>query len=107
MLPIIAALGMAAAAQAASPDLAARLERRADHAEARYHLGMLYNNGIGVAKDPRRAFALFRKAAEAGDPLALSSVRHAMASNISSRRRPIETLAGSYRARAPGKPGRA
>jgi hypothetical protein len=48
-----------------------RLERRAaaGNAEARYHLGMLYNNGIGVPRDPRRAFAFFRAAAEAGDPL--------------------------------------
>jgi len=56
---------------APAPDLPNRLERRAEtgSAEARYHLGMLYNNGIVVAKDPRRAFALFRAAALAGDPL--------------------------------------
>lgn len=69
----IAAAALAACSQAPaqSPDLAQRLERRAaqGHSEARYHLGMLYNNGIGVARDPRRAFAHFRAAAEGGDPL--------------------------------------
>jgi hypothetical protein len=66
-----AALAAAAPACGQSPDLAQRLERRAEagSAEARYHLGMLYNNGIGVPQDPRRAFAHFRAAAEAGDPL--------------------------------------
>jgi TPR repeat protein len=37
--------------------------------EANYHLGMLYNNGIGVEKSPNRAFELFLKAAENGDAL--------------------------------------
>lgn len=62
---------ISAAAAARTPDLPARLEQRAaaGNAEARYHLGMLYNNGIVVAKDLRRAFALFREAAAAGDPL--------------------------------------
>jgi TPR repeat protein len=71
LLLAMAAFLSAAAAQAPAPDLPSRLERRAaaGHAEARYHLGMLYNNGIVVAKDPRRAFALFREAAAAGDPL--------------------------------------
>lgn len=67
-----AALAATACSAAAQPaDLAHRLEQRAaaGSAEARYHLGMLYNNGIGVAQDPRRAFAHFRAAAEAGDPL--------------------------------------
>ncbi len=35
---------------------------------------MLFNNGIGVAQDNRRAFALFQAAAEAGDPLAAYKV---------------------------------
>ena len=63
------ALGSPACAQ--SPDLPQRLERLANagNAEARYHLGMLYNNGIGVPQDVRRAFEHFRAAAEAGDPL--------------------------------------
>ncbi|OKY25176.1 tetratricopeptide repeat protein [Thalassotalea sp. PP2-459] len=38
-------------------------------AEANYHLGMLYNNGIGVNKSPLKAFRLFLKAAEHGDAL--------------------------------------
>jgi uncharacterized protein len=71
-LAAAATIATVAAAEAPSPDLPQRLERRAaaGHAEAGYHLGMLYNNGIVVAKDPRRAFALFQAAAKAGDPLA-------------------------------------
>jgi uncharacterized protein len=58
-------------ASAQSPDLADRLFAlsRAGNAEASYHLGMLYNNGAGVAQDNRRALALFRASAEGGDPL--------------------------------------
>jgi TPR repeat protein len=70
-LAAAATIAAVAAAEAPSPDLPRRLEQRASagDAEARYHLGMLYNNGIVVAKDPRRAFALFRESAAAGDPL--------------------------------------
>ncbi len=70
-LAAAATIAAIAAAEGPSPDLPQRLERRASagDAEARYHLGMLHNNGIIVAKDPRRAFALFRDAAAAGDPL--------------------------------------
>jgi TPR repeat protein len=65
------ASGGPAAGAAQSPQLAAGLERlaAAGNAEAQYHLGMLYNNGLGVAKDPARAFALFQKSAAGGDPL--------------------------------------
>lgn len=66
-----AALALPSAACAQSQSLPERLERLANggSAEANYHLGMLYNNGLGVAQDPRRAFVLFRTAAEGGDPL--------------------------------------
>jgi hypothetical protein len=66
-----AALALSGTAFSQSPGLPDRLLRMAGagNAEASYHLGMLYNNGIGVTQDPRRAFALFRAAAEAGDPL--------------------------------------
>ncbi|MEA3042049.1 MAG: uncharacterized protein QOC65_1538 [Sphingomonadales bacterium] len=66
-----AALVLSGAACGQSPGLPDRLERLADggNAEASYHLGMLYNNGIGVPQDPRRAFTLFHAAAEGGDPL--------------------------------------
>jgi uncharacterized protein len=71
--PLIAAAVAFAScsASAESPDLAERLSvlARAGNAEASYHLGMLYNNGTGVARDNDRALALFRAAAEAGDPL--------------------------------------
>jgi len=41
-----------------------------NHAEAIYHLGMFYNNGIGTTKSPTEALALFKKSAESGYPLA-------------------------------------
>jgi len=58
-------------ASAESSDLAERLSvlAHAGDAGASYHLGMLYNNGVGVAQDNGRALALFRTAAEGGDPL--------------------------------------
>ena len=37
--------------------------------EAEYHVGMFYNNGIGITADPKEAFQWFKKSAEAGDPL--------------------------------------
>jgi TPR repeat protein len=73
---LLAAVALAAPAAAQPADLPARLEALAarGHAEAAYHLGMLYNNGIGVTRDNRRAFALFRTAAAGGDPLAAYKV---------------------------------
>lgn len=61
----------AATAPAPAPTLIQKLEALASrgNAEARYHLGMVYNNGIGTEKDPARAFGYFKEAAEAGDPL--------------------------------------
>lgn len=45
------------------------------NAEAHYHLGMFYNNGVGVARSPTRALSYIRRSAEGGDPLAsISSV---------------------------------
>lgn len=38
-------------------------------AEAQYHVGMMYNNGIGTQRDPRQAFRWFQKATASGDPL--------------------------------------
>ncbi|MCP5380969.1 MAG: sel1 repeat family protein [Kordiimonadaceae bacterium] len=37
--------------------------------EAQYHLGMLYNNGIGTSKDIDKAYYWFKKSTEANDPL--------------------------------------
>ena len=40
------------------------------NAEAQYHVGMMYNNGIGGAsKDPKLAFEWFQKSATGKDPL--------------------------------------
>lgn len=38
-------------------------------AEAQYHVGMMYNNGIGTAQDTKQAFAWFQKATEGHDAL--------------------------------------
>ena len=36
---------------------------------AQYNAGMMFNNGIGTEKDPRKAFGWFQKASDAGDAL--------------------------------------
>jgi len=38
-------------------------------AEAQYHAGMMYNNGIGTQRDLRQAFEWFQKAAASNHPL--------------------------------------
>lgn len=38
------------------------------NAEAQYHLGMMFNNGIGVEKNPKKAFEWFQRSADGGDP---------------------------------------
>lgn len=38
-------------------------------AEAQYHVGMMYNNGIGTQQNPKQAFEWFQKAAASNDPL--------------------------------------
>ena len=38
-------------------------------AEAQYHVGMMYNNGIGTQQDRGQAFDWFQKSAAANDPL--------------------------------------
>ena len=38
-------------------------------AEAQYHVGMMYNNGLGTAQDRRQALDWFEKSAAANDPL--------------------------------------
>lgn len=70
---VLALASLAAPGRAVPPagGLLAGLEALAakHDAEAEYHLGMLYNNGIEVPKDPARAFTHFMAAAKAGDPL--------------------------------------
>ena len=38
-------------------------------AEAQYHVGMMYNNGIGTQKDLGQAFEWFQKSTASNDPL--------------------------------------
>lgn len=74
----LAPLALAATTPAPSPQpldkalLAGQLSALSEKgsAEATYHLAMMKHLGIGGAKDEKAAFELFRKAAEAGDPLA-------------------------------------
>ena len=56
----------------AEEGLVPRLERLAGRgdAEAIYHLGMAYQTGTDLPKDPAKAVDAFRRAAELGDPLA-------------------------------------
>jgi uncharacterized protein len=74
-LALIAAPGLlapaAAVAQTDRAVLAAALQPLADkgNGEALYHLGMMRQLGIGGDKDPAAAFDLFKRSAEAGDPL--------------------------------------
>jgi TPR repeat protein len=59
-------------AAAADAKLTARLEKLAAerNPEAAYHLGMIYDLGLdGAARDPAKAFKLFKQAADGGDPL--------------------------------------
>ena len=71
LLPLTLFIAMAPAS-AANPSLAPKLTALSDagSGEAAYHLGMIYHIGAaGVAKDARRAFALFKLSAERGDPM--------------------------------------
>ncbi|HEV2747389.1 MAG TPA: hypothetical protein VGW34_08855 [Allosphingosinicella sp.] len=73
LLPLSLLLaGGSAFAQLADEAVRPRLERlaAAGNAQAAYHLGMMYHLGLdGTPKDQAKALELFRKAAEAGDPL--------------------------------------
>jgi len=57
-------------------ELFVKLEKLAQtgNPDAQYHLGMMYNNGLGVKQDPRKAFDWFTKAADSGNPLAAYKV---------------------------------
>lgn len=53
-----------------------RLEElaQAGNPAAQYYIGMAFNNGLGVKKNPHTAFEWFKKAARGGDPLAAYKV---------------------------------
>jgi TPR repeat protein len=42
---------------------------------AQYSLAVMYNDGIGVKKNPKEAMFWFRKAAENGHPIALEIIK--------------------------------
>ena len=42
---------------------------KAENPEAQYYVGMMFNNGIGVGRDPEKAFDWFLKSSAGGDPL--------------------------------------
>lgn len=58
---------------------------------------MVYNNGIGVTKDPRRAFEYFKAAAEAGDPLGAYKLGCYYAGQFPGAVPPDEALALKYK----------
>ena len=60
----------------ADEGLVPRLERLAGrgNAEAVYHLGMAYQTGTDLPRDPAKALDAFRRAAALGDPLAAFAV---------------------------------
>jgi len=71
LLLALVVLAVPIPASAAEP-LESRLTSmsRSGNGEAAYHLGMVYHLGLaGVAKDAKKAFELFKLAADAGDPL--------------------------------------
>jgi uncharacterized protein len=72
LLPLFLMAAIPTPIAAAPSELASKLSTLSNsgNAEAMYHLGMLYHVGIqGVEKDPRKAFELFKRSAELGDPL--------------------------------------
>jgi TPR repeat protein len=73
---VLLAASLNAVADPSPVSLYQQVEHRAQQGnpEMQYHLGMLLNNGIGVAKDPGQAFVWFERAAKAGDPLAAYKV---------------------------------
>ena len=102
---LLAALFLWAADPSAAQDasLSARLEAAATRGstEAAYHLGMLYHLGLeGVARDPRRAFAYFRRAADGGDALGAYKVGCFYAGQGEGVVEPDEALALRYKLRA-------
>ena len=68
----LVAVSVTACARSDESDVLRKLSVLAEQgsAKAQYNLGMFYNNGIGTAKDSRRAFELFVQSASSGDPLA-------------------------------------
>jgi TPR repeat protein len=71
LLVLLTVVAVAGCAEPSNEVLFSKLSARAETglAEAQYNLGMLYNNGIGTAQNPRLAFQWFEKAAKGGDPL--------------------------------------
>jgi hypothetical protein len=69
---VVLALFLSPCARGQDTVLFAELLKMAERGnpEAQYHLGMMYSNGIGVSKNPQKAFEWFRKAASSGEPLA-------------------------------------
>jgi len=72
--------GMAPARPLEAADLP-RLQVAADQgfAAARFDLGRMYRNGIGVTRDGARAFALIEAAAQAGHPAAMFTLNNMLA----------------------------
>lgn len=64
------------AAAPSDADLAPALGRDDSAAEEYYALGLAYENGTGVARDPAKAVAWYRRAANFGHPAALNNLAY-------------------------------
>jgi hypothetical protein len=86
LLPLLLAAPPAAAADFETGVAAARAENypaalrewqplaESGHRDAQFNLGLLYENGLGVARDDAEALRWYRRAAEAGDAAAQYNV---------------------------------
>lgn len=68
---VLLVLAIALPSFGANESLFRDLEKLARHgdAEAQYHLGMFYNNGIGTGQNTKLAYEWFQKSAAGNDPL--------------------------------------
>jgi len=71
ILGFLLTLSVAVSAFAENEDLFSKVKQLAEKedAEAQYHLGMFYNNGIGTPQNIQLAFEWFQKSAAGNDPL--------------------------------------
>ncbi len=87
-------LGRAYAANRQLPDAIAAWRKAADkgNTAAMVELGVMYANGMGVARDERQARALLERAAEAGNPRGVANLA-ALASNSGAQTDPARARA--------------
>ncbi len=90
-----------------SPALSTRYFRKAaerGNTSAQYKLGEHYENGVGVARNPREAYRWYRRAAEAGDRYAEFKVGWFLQKGLAGRADRREAARWYARAAAQGNP---